>query len=195
MILLYISINSRFKKIHNSFIWTLFSLCSLTLKTENINNDDPFNLIKNSFVMQMETVPCDHTFFLSFHVYYQIFIWKKKIKFTCTCVNPGFMMPTSMSYVIMKACWAPCSSGMKRSPITLSSKNMGSVAEQRIRSILWSNPRQCSSNKAESNGKIKVLNVWTFQHYSSGPLNGVLSRHDNSIERVIAMATGHLELE
>lgn len=28
--------------------------------------------------MQMETAPSDHTFFLSFHVYYQIFIWKKK---------------------------------------------------------------------------------------------------------------------
>lgn len=121
---------------------------------------------------------------LSFR-YDQMFV-QKKIKSICTCVNPSFMLGQQayLNYIITKAFWAAfCSSGMKRSPITLSSKNMGSEAEQRIKSILWSDPRQSSSNKTESNGKIKVLNVWTLQHYSSGLLNGVLSRHDNSMER------------
>lgn len=72
---------------------------------------------------------------------------------------------------------------MKRSPVTLNSKNMGSAARLRTKSILWSNLKQCSSNRAASNGKIKALNVRTLQHYSSGLLNGVLSRHDNSMER------------
>lgn len=52
----------------------------------------------------------------------------------------------------------------------------------RINSIFCSNLRRRSSNKAQSNGKIKVLNVWGLQHYSSGLLNGVLSGHDNSTE-------------
>lgn len=86
----------------------------------------------------------------------------------------------SLNYIIIKTCWALCSSRVESSPITLSSKNMGPVTAQRIKSIWWSNLKQCFSNKAGSNGKIKPLSV---QHYSSGLVNGALSRHDNSIER------------
>lgn len=80
------------------------------------------------------------------------------------CTNKDQIQPYLLksrlyvNYIITGACWARlfCSSGMKRSPITPDSKkNMGSVAELRIKSILWSNLRRCSSNKAESNGKIK----------------------------------------
>lgn len=63
-----------------------------------------------------------------------------------------------LNYIITKARWASFwSSRMKSSPITSNAKNMGSAAEKRIKSILWSNLRQCSNNKEESNGKIIVL--------------------------------------
>lgn len=121
------------------------------------------------------------------------------------CTNKDQIQPYLLksrlyvNYIITGACWARlfCSSGMKRSPITPDSKkNMGSVAELRIKSILWSNLRRCSSNKAESNGKIKsaqcldspTLLIWP-------PEWSLISSWQKLGERVNATATGHLEFE
>lgn len=100
-----------------------------------------------------------------------------------------------LNYIIIKARWASFwSSRMKSSPITSNAKNMGSAAEKRIKSILWSNLRQYSNNKEESNGKIIVLNVFAPEHYSSGFLNGVLSCYDNSMELKVTLDWGMLSL-
>lgn len=121
------------------------------------------------------------------------------------CTNKDQIQPYLLKsrlyvdYIITGACWARlfCCSGTKRSPITPDSKkNMGSVAELRIKSILWSNLRRCSSNKAESNGKIKsaqcldspTLLIWP-------PEWSLISSWQKLGERVNATATGHLEFE
>lgn len=77
---------------------------------------------------------------------------------------------------------------MKNRPVTLNSRNKGSVVEStKLKSIRCSNLRRCSTNRAETNRKIKVLNARTPLHHSA---------ESNLLLMTISeMATGHLGLK
>lgn len=70
----------------------------------------------------------------------------------------------------------------------MNSRNKGCVVEAtKLKSIRCSNLRRCSTNRAETNGKIKVLNVRTPLHHSAQSYLLPMTVNE--------MATGHLGLK